>query len=139
MNQRAIVERFYEDLWSQGREEVVHEICHAELEFEGSLGRRCRGREEFLGYVRMIRGALEDYTCLIDDLVEESDRIFAKARFRGRHTGELEGVAGTDREVEWLGAALFQFEGGQIRSLWVLGDRLALLRQLKGEAPSCSS
>ena len=139
MSQRTIIGRFYDDLWTQGHEQLAHELCHPDFEFVGSLGSRRRGPDEFLEYVRYVRGALGDYRCTVEDLVEEGSRVFAKARFEGRHDAEFEGVPATGRHVSWTGAALFDFEAGRIRSLWVLGDRLELYRQLGMEWTPCST
>ena len=37
----------------------------------------------------------------------------------------------TGAHVEWQGAALFEFEDGRIRDLWVLGDMRRLHLQLE--------
>lgn len=129
-----IVRRFYEDIWNHGDLEAIPEICHAEMEFRGSLGDTKHGHEEFADYVRYVWGALEEYRCHIEDAVSEGNRVFAKMLFVGTHEGEFLGYAPTRKTVKWAGAALFAIENERIRKLWVLGDVHGLLCQLSTNA-----
>src|SRR5262249_4553551 len=104
---RSLVEEFYGKVWNQGDEEVARRILSSDLRFRGSTGPVKSGVEEFLGYVRLIRGALSRYECVIEELVSEGERSFARMLFRGIHTGRFFGVAPTGREIAWAGAALF--------------------------------
>ena len=47
-------------------------------------------------------------------------------RFSGRHTAPFRGYEPTGKLVQWLGAALFRFEGDRIADVWVLGDLVRL-------------
>ncbi|HTN51519.1 MAG TPA: ester cyclase [Anaeromyxobacter sp.] len=127
---RALVEAFYARIWNAGDEEAARRILAPDLEFRGSTGPARTGVDGFLGYVRLIRGALAGYECVIEELVVEGERAFAKMLFRGRHAGTFFGVAPTGRAVAWAGAALFRFQAGRIRAVWVLGDVDGLKQQL---------
>ena len=70
----------------------------------------------------------------IDEVVSEGDRSFVRLRYTGTHQGEILEVAPTGRRIEYAGAALFQFRGNLIASVWVLGDIYGLLRQIGGAA-----
>jgi predicted ester cyclase len=126
----ALIEDFYFKVWNRGDEDVAREILAPALSFRASTGPVKSGVPEFIDYVRLVRGALSDYECIIEDLVTEGDRAFAKMLFRGRHTGRFFGVEPTGRELAWVGAALFRFSGGRISSIWVLGDVDGLKVQL---------
>ena len=127
---RRLVEDFYFRVWNAGDEETARRILAPELEFRGSTGPSKSGVDQFLDYVRLIRGALDEYRCVIEELVTEGDRSFARMRFQGRHTGRFFGVEPTGRPVAWAGAALFRIADGRIRSIWVLGDVDGLKQQL---------
>ncbi len=119
---RALVESFYLDVWNRGDEEAARRILSSDLEFRGSTGTTRRGLDPFLGYVRLIRGALGGYECVIEDAVVEPPKVFAKMLFRGTHTGPFFGVPPTGNVVSWAGAALFTVAGSRICNVWVLGD-----------------
>ena len=80
--------------------------------------------------MRDVHRALGDYRCIIDELVTDGDRAAARMRFTGKHRAEFLGVAATGRQITWAGAAFFRIEGGRISDLWVLGDVVALRRQM---------
>jgi steroid delta-isomerase-like uncharacterized protein len=131
---RLLVERFYEEIWNRGDEDVAREILDAGFRFRGSLGSLSNGRDGFIAYVRQVRAALGDYECLIEDLVDTGDRAAARLTFRGIHRGRLFGVPATGKMVAWQGAAFFTIANGRIVELWVLGDIDALKRQLGAAA-----
>mgnify|MGYP000692604395 CR=1 FL=1 len=75
--------------------------------------------------------ALADYQCLIQDQMEQDNRVFARMLFQGRHVGSFLGVPPTGRQLAWQGAALFTFDGSLVADLWVLGDVDGLKAQLR--------
>src|SRR5262245_49160914 len=107
MDNRSLVEAFYFHVSNRGPEQRARTIRAADIVLRGSTGRTSSGVEGFLAYLRLIRSALSEYECLIEDLVTEGDRSFAKMLFRGVHTGPFFGVAATGRKISWAGAALF--------------------------------
>ncbi|MEZ6194577.1 MAG: ester cyclase [Planctomycetota bacterium] len=125
-----IVRSFYEDIWNRGDLEAATRLCAEDLVFRGSLGDSSVGRDAFLDYVRRVRGALDDYRCVIEETVVEGDRVFARMTFSGLSAGPLLGHAPTHRRVSWAGAARFLLREGRIADLWVLGDRRDLESQL---------
>lgn len=127
---RGLVESFYFDVWNRGDEEAARRILSSDLEFRGSTGSTRRGIDPFIGYVRLIRGALSGYRCVIEDVVVEPPKLFARMLFSGTHTGPFFGVPPTGKVVSWAGAALFTVAGSRICSVWVLGDVDALKQQL---------
>jgi len=127
---RALVERFYDVVWNQADEGTARRILHPDFVFRGSLGPELRGPDGFIAYWRSVHAALENFTCIIEELVETEERVAAKMLFRGVHRGVFFGVAATGREITWSGAAFFKIRDGLIGELWVLGDIDGVKRQL---------
>lgn len=128
---KAQVRRFYEELWDSHDREAIPSILHEEFTFRGSLGEEKRGHEGFAEYVNMVHKALGDYKCIIEDLVEEGEKVFAKMSFTGIHRDEFVGYSPSHKRLTWKGCALFTFEGERISDVWVLGDLKSLEDQLK--------
>ena len=122
MSTPTLVHEFYARIWNAGDLEAASALLTPDFSFRGSLGNVLRGQDAFIEYVLLVRGSLAEYHCEVLACVTEGDRAFAKMLFSGRHTAEFRGFPPTGRPVEWLGAALFRFEGGRIAELWVLGD-----------------
>lgn len=134
MSTPRLVADFYERIWNDGNLDTAAELLTPEFSFRGSLGNELRGREAFKGYVRSVRVALADYECEILSCVTEANQAFAKMCFSGRHVAAFRGYEPTGKLVQWLGAALFRFEGSKIADLWVLGDLAGLDLLLKTQA-----
>jgi predicted ester cyclase len=64
------------------------------------------------------------------EITAEDDRVVARTRYTGTHRGELFGVAPTGRSIAYDGAAFFRIANGQVSDGWILGDLLAVLRQV---------
>lgn len=130
--ERELVVRFYEQVWNQQDKSVIAEIIDRDIRFHGSLGMTAHGHSGFVEYLDSVHTALDDYECIIEDLVVEPLKAFARMQFRGVHKGQLLGYPPTGKSVAWSGAALFTFQNNKIIDLWVLGDIRGLERQLAG-------
>ena len=88
------------------------------------------GHEGFRAYVNHVHSALSNYKCIVEDLVSQPEKVFAKMIFTGIHDSEFMGYPATGKRVSWAGAALFTFSGNKVTKLWVLGDLKNLEQQL---------
>jgi predicted ester cyclase len=77
-----------------------------------------------------LRGAFTDLTVTIEDVVVAGDRVAVRTVTRGVHTGELLGVPGTGRPVEFRAADFHRLTGGRIAATWHLEDYFGLAAQL---------
>lgn len=127
---RALIRRYYEELWNAWNLGVADEIISPEITFRGSLAVTVRGLQGFKEYVLLVRNAFPDFHNTIEEMIAEGDRVAARLTYRATHRGELMGIAPTGREVTYAGAAHFQIRAGKIVAGWVLGDTLGLMRQL---------
>jgi predicted ester cyclase len=134
MSTPALVADFYRHIWHAGNRSAAGELLAEDFLFRGSLAVETRGLDRFWDYVREVRSALADFHCDILECVCEAQSAFAKMQFSGLHVGEFRGYRPTGLPLRWLGAALFHFEAGRIRRLWVLGDLAALDAMLGSQA-----
>ena len=128
------VRKFYEVLWDAHDKDAIPSVLHEDFTFRGSLGQVKRGLSGFADYVDMVHKALADYRCIIEELVEEGDKVFAKMTFTGTHRNDFMGYAPSQKEVSWKGCALFTFRDHLVDDVWVLGDLKGLDDQLKKNA-----
>ena len=129
--QKQQVRKFYKVLWDARDKEAIPSILHEEVTFRGSLGQEKRGYSGFADYVDMVHNALGDYKCIIEELVEEGEKVFAKMSFIGIHQDEFLGYKPSHKRVTWKGCALFTFDEQRISDIWVLGDLKNLEDQLQ--------
>ncbi len=131
MSHKDQVRKFYAVLWDGRDKAAIPSVLHEEFTFRGSLGQEKTGHDGFAEYVDMVHEALAEYRCIVNELVSENDKVFAKMLFRGVHQGQFMGYAPTHKEVSWNGCALFTFSGNLISDVWVLGDLKGLETQLE--------
>ena len=131
-NEEHQVRKFYAQIWNQYRHEMIPDVLDENISFRGSTGLHQHGHAGFKEYLDMLHAALGEYQCIIDDLVCEPGKAFARMTFTGIHKGSFLGFPPTGKRITWAGAALFTFEGGKVTDLWVLGDLTSLKKQLKG-------
>ncbi len=127
---KAIIRRYYEDLWNPWNLEAANALISPEMEFRGSLGITVRGIEGFQGYMSTVRSAFPDFHNRVEDLVAEGDKVVARLTYTGTHQGEMFGLAPTGRTITYPGIAVFRISGDKIVEGWVMGDRLGLFQQL---------
>lgn len=83
--------------------------------------------------MRLVTGALGEYTSDTLVIAEKGNRVFAKLRLHGFHHEELLGVPPSGRHVWWYGMPMFAFDGLLVRDLWVLGEIHNLMAGLRSE------
>ncbi|MBR0673113.1 ester cyclase [Neoroseomonas soli] len=128
----AVVRAFYAELWEQGDLSRMPALMHDDVAFQGTFGQTMRGHEAFGAYVRSVRHAFSTYRCEVSELLTDGDKVAARVRFSGRHdAGPFLEFAPTGRELAWEGVGFFTLDEGRIRHLWVMGDMLGLLGQLR--------
>jgi predicted ester cyclase len=92
---KALVVRYYDDLWNQWDVSIAEELIVPDITFQGSLGRVVHGREQFLSYMTSVKSAFSDFHNTVEELIAEGDKVVARLTYRGTHLGEVLGVAPT--------------------------------------------
>jgi len=137
---QAVVRRWFEEVWNQGREESIDELFPAGSVAHG-LGdseQDVRGPGEFKFFVANIRGAIPDTHITIDDMFSTADRVAVRVTLQGTHTGDGLGVPPTGSKVRIQGMIIARMAHGRIVEGWNCYDQLGLLRQI-GALPGPSS
>jgi steroid delta-isomerase-like uncharacterized protein len=131
---KALVERFYHELWNRWDLAVADEILAEDVRFRGSRGATLRGRAAVTTYVDETRAAFPDWHNQVDELVAAGDRVMARLTWTGTHEGPLGDLAPTGRRVRYEGAGLFRVAHGRIVDAWIVGDTYAFWKDL-GQVP----
>jgi predicted ester cyclase len=70
-----------------------------------------------------------------EEIFAEGDKVFVKGRFYAKHTGEVDGIPPTHKDIEVEAAVLYQIKDDKIVDSWVLSDQLEFLKQI-GKYPA---
>ena len=108
-------------------------------QYRGSGFKRHRAGFQNIGDMHRVHhhgdDAIADRENIVLEMTAKGDKVWAIWRVVGRHTGDLYGLAATQRPIDVIEAGLWRVEDGLIQEAWFFGDELALLQQL-GMYPS---
>jgi predicted ester cyclase len=113
----AVFRRFYEAVWNEGDLVVADELLAEDFVNHAVGDAPAPHRELYKRGVVETRIASPDWTLVIEDLVAEDDRVMARWRAHGTHTGELEGITPTGKRDEFIDTTVVRVVAGKIVGL----------------------
>jgi steroid delta-isomerase-like uncharacterized protein len=131
---KALLRRFYEELWSKGNLDAISELVAEDFVDHHPLPGAPPGREGLAALVTTWRTAFPDMSETCEDLIAEGDKVVGRFTMRGTHSGEFMGVAPTGRRVTMSGIDIVRVAGGKIAEFWY-GEHLLELMQRLGAGP----
>lgn len=133
---KALVRRWFEDLFNEGNPDVADEIIAPDhLDHDPALPDLPIGPEGQKQLVNLYRSAFPDARITIEEQVAEGDTVVTRWSGRGTHQGELMGVAPTGKQVTITGIVINHISEGKIVESWTNYDALGMLQQI-GAIPS---
>ena len=129
-NNKAIVRRAYEEVWNQGKLDVIDEIFAADLVGHIAGSPDIHGPEGLKQFVTMYRTAFPDLQFTIEDQLAEGDKVATRWTSTGTHKGELMGIPPTGVQVKSTGICIARIAGGKFVETWPHSDDLGMLQQL---------
>ena len=123
---KAIVRRFFEEAWNQGKLDVIDEVFAPIVIFNGQPVPLETIKQSLAGR----RAAFPDIQVTIEDQVAEGDKVSTRRTWRGTHQGPYRGLAPTGKRVTWTQISIVRLSEGRIVEDWPVADELSLLQQL---------
>jgi steroid delta-isomerase-like uncharacterized protein len=130
---KALIRRWFEEVWNKGREEAIDEMFAADGVAHGladDSGNELRGPSDFKPFFHKFRSAFPDMQIVIEDTVAEHDKVAARCTVRGKHQSESLGFAATGRSTEFTGMTIVRIESGKIVEAWNNFDFMRMFKQL---------
>ena len=127
---KEIVQRFFEEVWKQGKLNVIDEIFATD--YTGYLDGKLDiiGSDGLKQFVKTIRIGLPDIKPIIEDQIAEGDKVLTRWITTATHKGELFGIPATGIQVTWTGMSLYRMADGKIVERWKNADMHGLMQQL---------
>jgi predicted ester cyclase len=129
-----VFRRFYGETWNSGNLGVIEEVLDEGFWNHELAGFAGSHREAFTRAVVETRTAFPDWTTDIENVISESEKVVARWRSSGTHTGALAGLQPTGAPVHTRGITIVRIVGGRITDFWKQDDSHTKWRQL-GTAP----
>ena len=139
---KALVERFYEEVWGKGKVTVAHEVFAEDyLRHDLRPGQALPGPAGQAKIAADFRAAFPDLRMEIDLILGEGDLVAARWTTEGTNSGPWAGQPPTGKRARFSGVNIFRIRDGKVVELWNHRDDLGLMQQLgaqiyAGAAPS---
>jgi len=128
---KALVRRFYEEVWGKGNLDVVDEVFaddyvrhdfRATDALPGPAGQKKIAAD--------FQTAFPDLEFTLDLLVAEGDFVVGRWTASGTNLGPWGSLEATGRPVTFSAANIFRFQDGRVAELWNHRDDLGLMEQV---------
>jgi steroid delta-isomerase-like uncharacterized protein len=128
---KALIRRFYDEVWGRGNLDVADEVFADEYvrhDFRG--GEPESGPDGQKRIAGDFRAAFPDLRWEVDFLVGEGDMVVGRWTASGTHGGSWAGVAATGRPMRFSGINVFRLADGKVVEIWNHRDDLGLMQQV---------
>jgi steroid delta-isomerase-like uncharacterized protein len=131
MENKAIVRRFYEEVWNKRKLDVVDELFSASHALNDPvLSGSQVGPALYKRRVVEMTTGLPDLCFTVEDMIAEGEKVAACWTISGTHKGEYLGIRPTGRKVSVEGITIHHIKNGKILDSYARWDALGLMRQL---------
>lgn len=86
--------------------------------------------EELIGHIAFFDSAFPQYELFADEMTAEGNKVVVRARFKGCHKGEFNGIQPTYRNAELPFVISYEIDNNKIVHHWLIADSMALMEQL---------
>ena len=133
---KAIVSRFYEDLWNNRDLSVADEIIAPDcvthqLQSGATPVATARSPEAVKSHVGEWLAGFPDLRFAVEQMVAEGDLVMSRSVMTGTHMGTWLGLAPTGKEVSIRLMVIQRIADGKITEDWVQVEAFGLFQQLE--------
>jgi predicted ester cyclase len=129
--------RTWEEIFPKGDVAALAEVVHPDCVDHGDPPGAPQGFEAAKRTMLWLQGVFSDQRWEIHKLIGEGDTVAVYCTMHARHTGDLMGIAPTNRPVSFSYVHILRFQDGKAIERWAVRDDLTLMRQL-GALPAPS-
>jgi predicted SnoaL-like aldol condensation-catalyzing enzyme len=125
--QKNMVVRWFEEVWNQGRREVIDEMFPVDCVLHDGRA-DYRGPEEFKRFHDGLRAQLSDIRVTPLQAISEGDLVCVRWSSTAKQTT-------TNKSLEVTGMSFLRFRDGRFFEAWQNWDMYGLVEQLEGKVP----
>jgi Predicted ester cyclase len=86
--------------------------------------------QQLIEHIEFFDTVFPAYEIFADEITAEGNRVVVRARLKGRHEGELNGILATHKNVEFPFSIGYEIDNNKIISHWLIADQMMLMEQL---------
>jgi steroid delta-isomerase-like uncharacterized protein len=127
---KAVIGRFFEDIFNQGHLDVADEIVATNYINHNPAPGETPGVAGLKQFVTSIRTAFPNLHFTIDDLLAEGDKVTTRWTVTGTHQSEFAGIPATGKPVTVAAINIHRIVDGKVQEGWLNWDALGMMQQL---------
>jgi steroid delta-isomerase-like uncharacterized protein len=130
---RALVQRWFDEVWNKGRAELIDEMFAGDGVAHGlsdDPSHPIIGPAGYRPFYEVFRGAFPDIRVVVEDMVAEGDKVAARCSVRGKHSGDNLGIAASHTPVDFTGITIVRIRDGKIVEAWNNFDFMRMNKQI---------
>jgi predicted ester cyclase len=127
---QIIAARRYDTFWNTGDEALARAALAPNFVDNTLPPGRPQGLAGPLAASKVIRAAIPDMGCDIEQMIVAGDRVVAHLRFRGHFTGRFKQTQGQGQTINFIATDIYRIADGRIVENWHIEDNLTLQHQL---------
>jgi predicted ester cyclase len=127
-NKRIV--RRYQEIYNANDLDRLPKVLSEELSTPNILPGIPHGLEGAKIAHQIMLAGFPDYQTIIEDMIAEGDKVAARIRMTGAHTGEFMGIPPTGARIAFTGMYWVRIAHGKIVEHWGEEDGVSLLQQL---------
>jgi predicted ester cyclase len=127
---QIIAARRYDTFWNTGDEALARTALALNFVDNTLPTGRPQGIAGPLAASKVIRAAIPDMGCEIEQMIAAGDRVVAHLRFRGHFTGRFGQIQGQGQTINFIATDIYRVTDGRIVENWHIEDNLTFQQQL---------
>lgn len=86
--------------------------------------------EKLKSHIRFMEKAFPEYKLIPNEIIAEGDRVFVRASVKAIHSGEVDGIPPTFKDINVPFAIGYRIKDQKIVDFWTISDQMEFLEQL---------
>ena len=127
---KARQRRVWEEVFNKGNLDIIPEFFAPDYSFRSPLGIEAKGPDGFKQMVAMMRTALPDFHCTVEDMFGEGDKVACRVTVTGTFKGEMMGILPTGKKATIQAILITRWADGKEIEAWESLDTVAFYQQL---------
>jgi predicted ester cyclase len=127
---QIIAAQRYDTFWSTGDETLARASLASNFVDNTLPTGRPQGIAGPLAASRLMRLAIPDLRCEIEQMIVAGDRVVTHLRFRGHFTGRFRQIQGQGQTINFIATDIYRVADGRIAENWHIEDNLTLQQEL---------
>lgn len=129
LTNKEVVAGFFE-IYNHQDYEAIHQYIAPNYLDHGLP--QVRSPKDAIKIIKSVHQAFPDLKVIIDDLMEENDKVTFRGHFSGTHLGEFAEMTPSGAKVEFEALEIFKIENQQITESWGYWPMALITNQIKG-------